>query len=218
MRWLVLVLALALPLSSQAETPRPSPPPDGARKGDDRVRAREQFKNGSRHFRLGEFQEALHSFKEAYRAYEDPSILFNIAQCHRQLNQKAEAIRFYKQYLAELPKAPNRDDVRRVIAMLESALAQEGAARDVPPTGPMQPVVIPKPDEGRVVAPPIEPSTTTVVARPAPVREPVHKTWWFWTALGGGAAAVAVGVGLGVALTPGPSAPMVQAPDGVFHF
>src|SRR5690348_5408028 len=87
----------------------------GVAHADDRERARELFKQGSKHFKLGEYADALASFKEAYRNFEEPTILFNIAQCHRQLNQKADAIRFYRTYLSEVPRAANRDEVRQII-------------------------------------------------------------------------------------------------------
>lgn len=188
-----------------------------AHAGEDKERAREHFRKGSQHFRLGEFSEALTNFKEAYRAVEDPSILYNIAQCHRQLNQKADAIRFYKMYLSEVPRASNREDVRRLIVMLENAAAQEHAARTTPPDGvltrvPPPVVVTPEPKP----VPRVE--TAVVVARAPERRTPAYKKWWLWTVVGGGVAVVALGVGLGVGLAPGPQAPAVNAPDGVFRF
>jgi tetratricopeptide (TPR) repeat protein len=186
---------------------------------DDKSRAREQFRKGSQHFRLGEFADALHAFKEAYRAVEDPSILFNIAQCHRQLNQKSEAIRSYKHYLSEVPRAPNKDEVKKLIAMLETALSHETAARSVPPDGtigkpqPGEPVLNPPP-----VDKPVAHSEAQVTARAPERKTPVYKKAWLWAVIGGGVAAVAIGVGLGVGLAPGPSAPEVNAPDGVFRF
>jgi hypothetical protein len=193
----------------------------GVAHGEDRGRARELFKSGSQHFKLGEYGEALTAFKEAYRNFEDPTILFNIAQCHRQLNQKPEAIRFYRTYLSELPKAPNRDEVRQLIAMLETALAQETAARTVPPSGtlgtPPRNDAEPRPEPS--VTPATIESPRADVVRAAPTRTPVYKKWWFWTAVGGAVVvAVGVGVGVGLALSPGPSAPSVTPMDGVFRF
>jgi hypothetical protein len=34
----------------------------------------------TRHFRLDEFQDALKDYTEAYRAYPEPALLFDIAQ------------------------------------------------------------------------------------------------------------------------------------------
>src|SRR5262245_26223280 len=83
---------------------------------DDRDKARAAFRLGSQHYVLGEYREALVAFKEAYRNYEDPSFLFNIAQCERQLDQRADAIRAYRMYLVASPNAVNREEVRGLIA------------------------------------------------------------------------------------------------------
>jgi tetratricopeptide (TPR) repeat protein len=39
----------------------------------------------------------------------------------------------------------------------------------------------------------------------APVKQPLYKKWWLWTAVAGGVAAIAIGVGLGVGLSSSPS-------------
>ena len=63
---------------------------------EDRTKAQQAFTEGRQHFDLGEYKEALESFKLAYRNFEDPTILFNIAQCERQLGHKEEAVAFYR--------------------------------------------------------------------------------------------------------------------------
>jgi tetratricopeptide (TPR) repeat protein len=186
---------------------------------EDRGKAREHFKRGSQHFKLGEYAEALVSFKEAYRAFEDPSILFNIAQCQRQLNQKPDAIRSYKTYLLEMPRAPNREEVRQVIGLLEAAVAQENTARITPPSGTLGGTLPkgPEPEPTPTVTPqqPVVATTTRAADRPTPI----YKKAWFWGVIGASAAvAIGVGVGVGVALTPGPSAPAISPRDGVIQF
>src|SRR5690242_5934876 len=108
---------------------------------DDRAKARASFRLGSQHYSLGEYKEALTAFKEAYRNYEDPSFLFNIAQCHRQLDQRADAIREYRMYLVNAPDATNRDEVRQLIGRLEHELAEERATKSAPPPGVQPPSV-----------------------------------------------------------------------------
>src|SRR6185436_1309128 len=81
----------------------------------DKSRAKESYRQASQHYKLGEYREALAAFKEAFRHVEDPSFLFNIGQCHRQLNEKPEAVRAYRTYLAEVPHAPNRSAVMQMI-------------------------------------------------------------------------------------------------------
>jgi Tetratricopeptide repeat len=58
-----------------------------------------------------------------------PAFLFNIAQCHRQLGNKQEAIKFYRSYLRKVPDAPNAEEVRKLIASLEER-DHAGADRD----------------------------------------------------------------------------------------
>jgi tetratricopeptide (TPR) repeat protein len=63
---------------------------------EDRERARQLYREATQHYDLGEYRDALASFREAYRNFEDPSLLFNIGQCYRQLGDKEQAVRFYR--------------------------------------------------------------------------------------------------------------------------
>lgn len=108
--------------------------------------AKAHFKQGRMHYQLGEYREALNEFKEAYRLKQDPSFLYNIAQCHRQLREYAEAIRLYGNYLREAPDADNRDEVERQIRDLKIAAEkqrqkeQSAAPSEAPTTGSPQPI------------------------------------------------------------------------------
>ena len=195
MKWL-LTIALILTMAAPAHA-------------DDRARARAAFRLGSQHYSLGEYKEALTAFKEAYRNYEDPSFLFNIAQCHRQLDQRAEAIREYRMYLVNAPDASNREEVRQLIARLEHELAEERATKAAPPPGVQPPAVAATASEPVHAAPP--PSTTpslTLTASPPHERAtPTYKKWWVWTIVGvavagGAAAGLALGLGRGGGSTP----------------
>jgi hypothetical protein len=182
-------------------------------RADERERARKHFREASQHYKLGEFSEALQSFKEAYRAFEDPSLLFNIAQCQRQLNLKQDAIRTYRAYLHDVPNAPERADVQNTIAALDDALAREQAATSSPPQGTLgaPPESSPAP---RTPAPGTARSDLVAPAH-GPRQTPVYKKWWLWTIVG----AVAVGgaVALGVTLAPGPAAPGVSTSNGTLR-
>src|SRR5262245_6983877 len=119
---------------------------------DDRAKAREAFRLGRQHYALREYKEALTAFQEAYRNYEDPSFLFNIAQCERQLDHRAEAIRAYRMYLVNASDAGNREEVRQIIAKLEHDLEAERSAQAAKAASP--PAVTPPPT-------PTPPSMTT---------------------------------------------------------
>ena len=174
---------------------------------DDRGKARAAFRLGSQHYALGEYKEALTAFKEAYRNYEDPSFLFNIAQCERQLDQRADAIRAYRMYLVNAPDASNRDEVQKLIARLEHELAEERATRSAPPPGVQPPAAKPTPAVAHDAAPTAAPSLALTATAPSPHQTPTYKKWWVWTIVGvavagGAAAGLALGLGHNGASTP----------------
>lgn len=155
----------------------------GVANAQNRAKARELFRQAQNHYKLGEFQPALDGFKEAYRNFEDPSLLFNIAQCERQLGHKHEALISYRMFLSEVPNAPNRDEVEKVIATLEQAIKDEAA--------PQPPQNTPQPSEHIASAPP-----APAPVPPPRVEKPKH-TWWM-VGLGAGLLAVgAAGIGTG---------------------
>jgi|SRR5689334_18886251 len=177
-------------------------------RANDRDKARAAFRLGSQHYALGEYKEALVAFKEAFRNYEDPSFLFNIAQCHRQLDQRAEAIREYRMYLVHAPDAVNRDEVHQLITRLEHELSEERATKAAPPPGVQPPgVATAKSEPAPVVAPTPPPSLTLTAVAPPHHETPTYKKWWVWTLVGvavagGAAAGLAVGLTRGGGSTP----------------
>jgi tetratricopeptide (TPR) repeat protein len=195
--------------------------PAAAGSSGDRSRARLIFREAQQHYKLAEYQEALDGFKETYRILEDPTLLFNIAQCYRQLNKKEEAIRFYRTYLHDAPNVTNRANVEEIIASLDKAVREEARAREAPPQSTIeQPGTAPPP--GTTTPAPEQPAPPSVVATPEPAvqrsqeKPPVYKRWWLWTTVGVVVAA-GVGVGLGIGLTRTPGPPVVATQDGTFH-
>jgi tetratricopeptide (TPR) repeat protein len=200
--------------------------------------ARVAYQRATKHYNLGEYQEALVDFKDAYRAYEEPTFLFNIAQCQRQLGAKLDAIRSYRAFLRESPSVQNRAEVEQLVASLETALREEQQSKSRPPQGTIGPDRLP--DDGTsetasapaarppattaATAPESRPETaaapalTVTATAPAPTAPtPVYKKWWLWTIVG--VAAVGLGVGLGLALaSPSVSYPAAQTNAGVIHF
>jgi tetratricopeptide (TPR) repeat protein len=90
--------------------------------------ARRHYKQGTTYYNLNHFKEALAEYEAAYLAAAAPEFLFNIAQCHRKLGNRQEALAFYRSYLRNAPRAPNRAEVERRIAELEG----KRTARDAP--------------------------------------------------------------------------------------
>jgi tetratricopeptide (TPR) repeat protein len=175
---------------------------------EDRAAAKAAFVEGRRLYDVGEYRSALAAFKKAYLHYEDPSFLFNIAQCHRQLGEKVEALKAYRAYLLRSNNPPNRAEVQGLIMLLKTAIADEARAKQAPP--PPENIAPPSehqgPPERAEEAPPPAPApappTTSAPperAEAAPVerKQPVYKKWWLWTTIAG-VAVVGAGVGLAV--------------------
>jgi tetratricopeptide (TPR) repeat protein len=97
---------------------------------DAKQEAKARFVSGQSHYNLNEFGEALGDFKEAYRLLPDPVFLYNLGQCERQLGHLEEAIRFYRSFLREQPKAANRQEVARKIDEMEATLRSKPAEAD----------------------------------------------------------------------------------------
>jgi tetratricopeptide (TPR) repeat protein len=185
----------------------------GVASADDGAAAKRFFVSGSKHFDLGEYSDALNDFKEGYRLKDDPVFLYNIAQCHRLLNQNTEALRAYKTYLRRAPTASNRAEVERKIAAIEEAQAAANKATTTPPNQVLPPDAhaTGEPATTTTTAPATsEPSTTsgnalTASAPPPSDRTPIYKKWWLWTAVGVVAVGAGLGIGLGVGLSKGKS-------------
>jgi tetratricopeptide (TPR) repeat protein len=171
--------------------PAPAAAADSARLRD----ARAHYEQAVAHYNLDEFAPALAEFREAYRIKPDPSFLFNIAQCHRKLGQNEAALDYYRKYLRNMPDAPNRADVERIVAELKAkgvpAAPPETApdATPVPDAPVMAPVVVAPAPALEAPPPPATTSMIVTAPAPAPAHAPIYKSWWFWT----GAGAVVVG-------------------------
>src|SRR5205814_413179 len=87
--------------------------------------ARAHFDKAEKAFNLGHFDAALASYQAAYEALPLPAFLFNIAQCHRNLRNREQAVFFYQRYLSLAPEAPNRHVVEELIAEQKRLLEYE---------------------------------------------------------------------------------------------
>jgi tetratricopeptide (TPR) repeat protein len=193
-----------------------------ARAGDSNAeKARAHFQQGDTYFKLEKYANALQEFEQAYLAKQDPSFLYNIAQCHRLMGNRVEAVRFYKRYLNDAPSAANRPVAEKHIRDLESALGAEELTGAHPPPPPVSGSAsaaggsgpgMPLPQQTTsppvaLAAPPPPPASDTMLTSPpaSPSDEhPFYTKWWFWT----GAGAVVAGGLLLLLLTNGdPSCP-----------
>jgi len=102
---------------------------------DDRVderteEARLHSVEGDSQYKLKRWVGALQEYEQAYLAKPDPSYLVSIAECHRQLDDLPEAIRFYRRYLSDAPGGRYRGLAEKRVAELEKKL---GVAAKKPP-------------------------------------------------------------------------------------
>jgi hypothetical protein len=131
-----------------------------------KLEAKARFTSGQRHYNLNELVEALADFKDAYRLYPDPVFLFNLGQCERQLGHHEEAIRFYRNFLREEPKAPNRQEVVRKIEEMEAAIKSRPPEADKPTSSPGVPTPEAATPPTETAPPPIEVATPPRAASP----------------------------------------------------
>jgi len=99
-------------------------------KAGDVEEAKLHFDKAQTAYKLGQFDEAIREYEAAYRAMADPAFLFNMAQSHRQqhrLDHKAfhlhKSLSLYRSYLREMPKAPNRETVHKLMDELQSLIS-----------------------------------------------------------------------------------------------
>src|SRR5207247_7000191 len=129
---LLTVLTMAVTVA-----PRTFAAPAAAADRTETEKAREHFKNGEALFKLERYKEALAEYEQGYLAKSDASFLYNIAQCHRLMGNKPAALRFYKRFLKEGTRIPNREMVEQHIRDLEKAIAS--APPPAPPPPPPEP-------------------------------------------------------------------------------
>jgi tetratricopeptide (TPR) repeat protein len=148
----------------------------GAALADDSDSAREHFVKGTRAYELGLYDEAIAEYMAAYKIKDDPAFLFNLGQAHRLAKHPAEALRFYKTYLAKLPKAPNRAEVEAKIADMNRLVEEQkqAVAQPVPNETAAEPSQARPPAEAsRADVPPTEASHPETPTAAAPATEPV---------------------------------------------
>lgn len=150
-----------------------------------KARARQHYKNGKAAFELGKFGKALKQYEKAYQILPLPGFLFNIGQCHRNLNLYEKAIFSFRLYLRKKPNATNRSAVETLIEDLE-VKAEEERKRKEKERATKIPHYKPEPKPEFIVQPP----PRHPPPRPPPPK-PFYKQWWFWVPV----AAVAVAGG-----------------------
>jgi hypothetical protein len=104
----------------------------------DRAKAKALYDKGNVQYNLGRWKEAIDLFTQAYEAYDNPDLLFNIGQAYRQDGNCSKAIFFYKRYLALKPNAANRSEVEGFIAKLQPGCVEQPEPKEEPKEQPKE--------------------------------------------------------------------------------
>ena len=123
----------------------------------DQLVAQKHYELGAQLYKTSNYTRALAEFQEAYRLSKKPGLLFNIARCHEVMASLEQAVKHYRLYLAQVPRASNRSLVESRLRNLENVLAARKAKE-------------PKPAPAPPKAPPPEPRSEPVKPAPAPPR------------------------------------------------
>jgi tetratricopeptide (TPR) repeat protein len=186
--------------------------------------AKAHFEKATAAYALAQYAEAATEYELAFKLRPDPALLYNAAQAHRRARNHRRALELYNSYLRIYgARASVRDEVKRHIAELESAIEAESKASTSPPTDPLA-VKIQHSDEASKpekssqssdAAPAPTTSTGSVtVSQPPPTAivathpspRPLVKRGWFWGVMAGAAIVVAGAVAVGI-LFGSPGAP-----------
>lgn len=202
----------------------------GAAKSGAETAAKAEFKKGQTAYNLGRFDEALSFFSKAYEIKALPPILFNIAQCHRQLANYERAVFFYRRFLEMSPPgSPNTDAVKGLLKETEDQLAEQQSRAQKDADAQRQKELV----EAREAAAKAEAEAAArrqaeIEARAAASTEPVggltpsngqstippnavektspvYQQWWLWTIVGVVVVGAAAGGVAYVATAPKPS-------------
>lgn len=201
MRTSAVLLSLAifcLPLTAVAQ---PAEEDTAAAETDEerKARARVAYEAGKTHYAVGEFDDALVQFAEAYKLRPAPLLLFNMGQCHRQLKNHERAAFFLDGYLRDADADDSNREVAANLLLEEQAaadtesaakeqarieadaqLASEAAARET-----LEAAAREADEEAAVASPMSSPDASPSAGSEAPI----WTQWWLWT---GVAAAVVV--------------------------
>lgn len=179
-----------------------------------KARAKVLIKKGNTSYRLAKFNEGLAQYQAAYKLYGHPAILFNIAQCYRQLKNYERALFFYKLSHSDWRKRKHTprvvQEVQSKIDQVQALIKQEQQKAEKKKQeqrrlaeqrrAEQQRLAREKRAEQRRLAEEQrkdrQRKLALVPTRPPPPRakpSPFYKKWWFWTAVGVAVAGATVG-------------------------
>jgi len=109
--WMVVVLLLALAVPARAQ----STPQD---------QARQLAREGLQLYQKGEYRGAIDRFMAADKLAPAALNDFNVALCYDKLNDREQALRYYRSYLNRAPTGPQRDQAQASINRIEGEMRE----------------------------------------------------------------------------------------------
>jgi tetratricopeptide (TPR) repeat protein len=201
-------------------------------RADDASDAKVHYQKATAHYAVGEYKEAAGEYEAAYKAKQDPALLYNAAQSHRLAGDNQKALLLYKNIVKLHPTSKYAIESKDRIDKLEQAIATtqsppnqpapvDGNAAPATASPPVQPLVpaatpgappaaAPPPAVAPAPPPGASPEATLTTAPPSNGEAPVYTKVWFWAVIG---AVVVGGVVTAVALSSGSSGAWSNVPD-----
>ena len=118
--------------------------------------------DGDSQYKLKRWVSALRSTSRPTSPSPIPSYLVSIAECHRQLDDLPQAIRFYRRYLSDAPGGRYRELAEKRVAQLEKKLgvaAKKVSESTPPPAAATPPAATPPAAKPPAAAPPVAVTT-----------------------------------------------------------
>ncbi|HEY2515394.1 MAG TPA: PEGA domain-containing protein [Polyangiaceae bacterium] len=126
--------APAAPAVTAAPAPSPASAPGQGSTDPSNAEAREHYQRGIAYYKEGDFKLSLLEFRRAYDLSHNHRILYNLGRVHEQLNDYAQALISFEQYLREggaTVAAERRDEVMVEVADLRGKTAHVEISVDV---------------------------------------------------------------------------------------
>jgi hypothetical protein len=132
-----------------------------------REEGRRHARKASRLSAAGKCRPAIPEFTRAYELLKDPALLFNRAECLRKLGDGKRAAADYREFLAQMPNAPNHKLVEARLSALDPSYVPAPPVEVAEQAGPPAPVSrAPDQSPAPPVAPPVAPSGPVAEAVP----------------------------------------------------
>jgi tetratricopeptide (TPR) repeat protein len=163
-------LFMLVPFAPARGEPQPPVPPAAAAapapNTDDLANAQLHFQAGSTAYEAGDFTTAIQEWKAAQQLRPAPLLNFNIGLAYEQLGRSRAACKYYLRYFAEVPQAPERQDIEARLKCSEALATTQPSA--VPPPAASPPGTSPVPPPSTAAAPGSIPATQrgATAARP----------------------------------------------------